>query len=142
MIFLHVDINYPWVAKTCTTLVLYGFPKCVLFCFVGWQQPEVENYLSKVYSLKFTVPNFGLVGGKKMSVLGEWTSIKKRFWILRTRKSRRNSVRAQLTFSVPVAARFWTFSLGMAKLHSENINQLYFLVFPAYIFYKDYKSRV
>jgi hypothetical protein len=37
-----------------------------------------------------------------------------------TKKSLRSSVRAQLTFSVDLVARSWTFSLGMAKLHSEN----------------------
>jgi hypothetical protein len=37
-----------------------------------------------------------------------------------TKKSLRSSVRAQLTFSVDLVARSWTFSLGIAKLHSEN----------------------
>jgi hypothetical protein len=37
-----------------------------------------------------------------------------------TKKSLRSSVRAQLTFSVDLVTRSWTFSVGMAKLHSEN----------------------
>ena len=41
-----------------------------------------------------------------------------------TRKSLRSSVRAQLTFSVEVAAMLWTLSLGMARLHSEKTRRV------------------
>ena len=64
--------------------------------------------------------------GEVHDKIGFW--IAKMFRILFTRKSRRNSVRAQLTFSVPVVARFWTFSLGMAKLHSEKIKVFFLIV--------------